>query len=506
MIKKIQKHLLLNSPLLWNMRIIPMLFILLFVHLLFFGIGYLTTKVTFTDSYYYYSPFNELGLLYFFSVLTGILILIGWLIFFSRNNGFRTFYPLKTGQLYLQWLLIFIITSGLGLIPYTMSKGYEVKWKSQASLEEAKQALETIEKVNMLIPEYSYDYYNNNSYYKENDYAYKENSDNPIPIPENMNLNIYDLNLGKYSYYYDQKDKIQITGYIGPSLLFYKSSNYSSYQDRDSRKYLSLEQIKKISHDEKLKNWLKTGEKDSIMNVMKDFYDLHQKHNLETNISLNQWFSIIYNPPFFELKDEPLIEKRETYSNTFYLQYDGLKAAYRHIEDMYGSDNEDMKWFLLVSLCMTTILSFLIFSFRATNRKSWLIALITTGVLFFVIILLSIAFGSIHYKEERIIILFNTIFWITLFGIILSRIIMKINSKSNKGKSNIYMNIFLWLIPTIIPLSFFTVYIYADLIRADINIESEEVFYMFWISIIAMLPVMLPVSALLRKWKGLSEK
>lgn len=83
---------------------------------------------------------------------------------------------------------------------------------------------------------------------------------------------------------------------------------------------------------------------------------------------------------------------------------------------------------------------------------------------------------------------------------------MKIREKGNKGKSNTYVNMLLWLIPTIIPLAFFTVYIYADLIGADMDIESEEVFYMFWINIIALFFVMLPISAMLHKWKGLSEK
>ena len=498
MIKKIQKHLLLNNPLLWNIRIIPLLLIILLVHLLFFGIGYWVTDVTFSENYYYYySHFRELGLLYFFTVLTGLLILIGWLIFFNRNNGFRTFYPLKPSQLYLQWLLIFIITAGLALIPYTMSQGYDVKWKSQASLEETKKALEIIDKVTLLLPSgYSYDYNDNN-------YTYKENIDYPIPVPENRELDVYSLNLGKYDYYYDEKGKIQITGYIGPSILFYKSYNYNE----ENKKYLSLDQIKQISYDEKLKNWLKTGEKDSVINVMKDFYDLHQKHNLKTNLSPELWFAKIYNPPFFELNDDPLIKKNKSYSNDkFYFQYDELKSAYRHIESIYDYNNEDMQWFLLVSLCIAIVISFLIFSFRVTTGKSWLIAFITIGVLFFSVILLSIAFGNIHHREEEIIILFNTLFWIALFFVLLTGIIMKIKSKGNKGRSNIYINLFLWLIPAIIPLAFFTVFVYADLIGSDINIESENVFYMFWINSIIMIAIMFPISVLVRKWKGLAEK
>jgi NADH:ubiquinone oxidoreductase subunit 5 (subunit L)/multisubunit Na+/H+ antiporter MnhA subunit len=152
-----------------------MLLILLGVHIIFFAIGYLSADTAFTRNYYY-SLDSDLGILYFVSVLVGILILIGWLVFYSRNNGFKTFYPRKASQLYAEWLIILAITAGLSFIPFTLSQGHIFKWKSAASLEEVKEALKTLDMANGLIA-------NDTDYFK-----YESEYDNPIPIPDNMKL------------------------------------------------------------------------------------------------------------------------------------------------------------------------------------------------------------------------------------------------------------------------------------------------------------------------------
>lgn len=49
MFKDIQKKLLLNYPLLWNTKFVPMVAIGLLLHLIFFGLGYLDGTIDFSD-------------------------------------------------------------------------------------------------------------------------------------------------------------------------------------------------------------------------------------------------------------------------------------------------------------------------------------------------------------------------------------------------------------------------------------------------------------------------
>ncbi|MDH6308524.1 hypothetical protein M2451_000835 [Dysgonomonas sp. PFB1-18] len=532
MINKIQKYLLLHYPILWNTRIVPMLLILTGVHIIFFAIGYLSADTAFTRNYYY-SLDNDLGLLYFTSILVGVLILIGWLVFYSRNNGFKTFYPRRTSQLYAEWLIILAITVGLSFIPFTLTKGHIFKWKSAASLEEVKEALKTLDMANGLIA-------NDHDYFKfENEY------DKPIPIPDNMKLDPEKLDLNLYATEYSHRGGIILKGYIGPSFLFgkdryyYNAYFYGNFRDMDSDKRQSVER------QELVKKWLRNGQKDDILAVMKDFDKLQQKHNLKGNITPEQWFKRIYNPPFFEVNPSTALNsyKPEYYydeddysqypveeavvvaapvpdstyqeyaysivnSKTPYLQYSMLRAGYEHILQYYEYDNAFFEWFILFCSCIAVCLSIFVYTFRVTGGKQWLIAFVALGILIFIVVLLGVALAqSVGYRSDRPIAIGICLFWIALFIALLIRIIAKITSKGRKGRSSIYMNILIWLLPCLIPLSYLTVFLHSEYSDEEYFEPTDaDVMNMFWFNIIFIAVAMSLISVLVRKWKSIAEE
>lgn len=521
-----------------------MLLILLGVHLVFFGIGFLATDVTFGEMYYYNSPWGDFGILYCVSILVSILLLIGWLVFYSRNNGFKTFYPKKTNQLFLEWIMIFIISIGISFVPYSLSNGYLSKWKSVVSLKEAQKAMDILNKIKILIPD------------SKSPYNYDSDYNEPIPLPEGMKVDVHALDLDDYSVQYSGSGNLIIRGYTGPSLLFYSNYHYYDFYNYNNgnleyKAYVDSSSWNKVREPEQIKKWLQAGDKDKILALMKDFEQLQRKHNMPVNITPENWFKRIYNPPFFPVKKSTMISNYQpsrfndyyksyaeevviatepdiaTVADTIayslsttepdpddipvgslpYLQHEELSSGYQQIIYSY-IDRSDMKWFVLISFCISLIMAVLVFSFRVTSGRAWLIALVSTGVLIFAVILFAVGLGkSLDWRHEEIIIIFITLFWITLFVILFSKIIIKVNNKSHKGRSNIYINVMLWLLPCLIPLAYLTVITHARLSQTNYyKPEEQDVMCMFWINIpIAILSIW-ALSALIRRWKSIAEE
>jgi len=503
-----------------------MLLTLAVVHIVFYGIGYLATSITFSDSYYYSSIVSELGLIYFVSVLVGILLLIGWLVFYSRNNGFRTFYPRKSYQVYLEWIMIFIITAGIASIPYTLTEGSAARWRSVASFKEAIHAIETLNKAKVLIPN-DFDNYRYNSRYHK-----------PIPIPDSMLLSADTIDLNLFATEYSYNNGIHIKGYTGPSLLFSDSdSGYDPYYYM--RRYEDSESFKRKLRieQEQVKDWLREGRQDSILAVMQDFHALQLKQGFKINITPEQWLRRIYHPPFFpvnpstainryqyndgydhaevaivqDVTTAPVIADDDNYINPFtipYLQYGELTSGYTQVLRYYSSYNEDAGVVMIICICFALLISVFVFSFRVTGGKPWLIAFVATGILIFAIILLGVGlFESVGYRSEEIILILLILFWVALFIALVARIINKIMEKSNKGRSPIYMNILIWLVPFLMPLLFLTVTLHADYVDEKyFNPQEEDVMMMFKLNIIFSAVVMWFISVLVRRWKSIADE
>lgn len=502
MIKKIQQYLLLHFPTIWNIKLVPVLLILLCAHIIFAGIGYIATDNTFGDSYYY-SPMDGLGLAYFASILIGILILIGWVIFYNRNNAFKTFYPRKTSHLYLEWGLVFIITIFITFLPITLTIGGIAKWRSADSYRGAKEAIELLEKVKIIIPS------------DESQYLYQSEYHTPISIPSGAAIRIDTLNLDLYSFDYNKEGNIVMKGYNGPSLLFYRDYRYDIGNDYYYYDYnnISIEDQKKyVEQIEQVKHWLKDGDKDKIYGLMADYIQLQEKHNISTNIDPNTWFQRIYNPPYFPVNEKTMIgtdEYSTRYNHKYeeistpYLEYTKLDNGYRQIIKSY-EENKDIRYMSLICISIAIWISMFIYSFRVTDGKSWLIGIISSGVLIFISCLFGAGISELSYNGGYTFGIFFCTFWIVLFMSLLITIILKISDQKSKGYSNIFMNIFMWLLPCISPLLYFGYY--YCLVNDRFNNIEDNIEIMFWINIPITISLIGLATLLIHKWKSIPEE
>ena len=90
MLDKIQNNLLLTRPLLWNMRIVPVIAVTVALHIIFFITGYISGTIHFTDTSYW-SYDSGSAVMVFFAITLAILVTVIWLVFYFRNNAYKSF-------------------------------------------------------------------------------------------------------------------------------------------------------------------------------------------------------------------------------------------------------------------------------------------------------------------------------------------------------------------------------------------------------------------------------
>lgn len=452
MLTRIQKYLLLNHPLLWNMRIVPVLGFTILVNAIVFLIGYSSSSIDFSASYNINDVINS-GVLYFSIGLVSLLTLIIWLIFYSKNNAFRSFYPQKSKALYLEWVLIYVICFMTILPFFSLNIGSTIKERSYATKKEAIKAIETLNMVKILIPS------DKTTYYEE----YPDNRQIAAITPKNETTSLDSaiiLAENQSIYYEDYPNFLQL------SLL-----NYSGY----TPVYISEDYGLNLRDSETVKDWLLKEDKDSINRLMDDFLGMHKRHNLKTNLTKDTWMKLVYNPSKYPVGDFNLINNcnigdnqylsysyksdRTSRNSEYYLQFEELRRGYEKVFDAH------MKYLfdpvpLLFVLCIAGGISLLIFSYRATSGKAWLIAFVSLGIFLFVDGIFSLMLGASMYL----------IILLILFGIELYNILSRNRHSHNKGRSNIYMNHLFWFIPAV-PVILFSL-LYTNLMGSCYSLDS----------------------------------
>lgn len=507
---KIQKYILTHYPIIWNIRLVPMLFLTLIMHILFYLIGYIFGNTDFNEiiSYYHSSVYYSiyLPLLYLLSIITATLILISWFVFYMRNNRIANYYPAKTKQMYGEWILIFIIIGSAVFIPYSLRLGLSDRALYIINLNKADEnkVIKTLQMTEVLIP---------------ND------------IKPAIRCNIDSL-----KHYANDSDSAKLSVSQTPSLL--------NYSDDSSYMYYEINNKNRNENILKVKQWLRDGQTDSIRALMNDFYQLLLKHNLveDNTLKPDQWFERIYNPPYFNINHNNII-LRDSSEIDYKIDYNAVRKEiylpgtfstdtiyvgnqeniddyvlniypvlqFNNLRDMYNriiTCTKDFKSRSEVPLLLfiTVLISIFILSIRLTNTASWFKAFIICGI----------AFLSLTFMD--LILIFDSgyhFILVPLFGLILTittvtNLCYKIMFSRSKGFSNVTANIFLWFIPLIILIIYFLLSILIDETRYSYIHENEYVMLLeknlLWINLAFTIVIMYPVMAFLRRWKGLPDE
>lgn len=522
MLKKIQQYLLLNHPLLWNIKVVPAIIGAIIINLFFFVVGYLITEIDFTDIYSYYgNPFSGGALIYMGAVLTSILLFIIWLVFYSKNNAFKSFYPKSRGGLYSEWVLTFVIILGFVLFPFSYYQGTVTKVKSYAGKQEMIEAVETLNQIRILIPT------EKTSYYQEYPVGLGSRYSNNVPnmdiiSPDTSNTLSYEdqikLAESQTIHYENYPDFAQL------SLLNYGVS---------SQFYIPEGSGIVIRDSQNVTKWLKEQNREEISKLMDKFIALQNKHNLTTNLTKDQWMDLVYNPSKYPVGDFNLIcsynyKSRDSvfgyyYSgrpvNTeYFVSYDELQSGYSKILDAYVDKGGTLAR-CMVAICLALSISLFVFSFRATTGKSWLIALISIGLILFINGIVSFSVAA-PFGSNLTVPLFYIFVLLAIFSCEMVAVLRKNGARKAKGKSDIYINHLIWFVPAVPALIFTAVYLIGHDQYSYVDSEyknkalyetylfmNQYIMELIWANIcLTFVSMWFFIGLILRKWKSLPEQ
>lgn len=499
MFKDIQKKLLLKYPLLWNTKFVPMIAIGLLLHLIFFGLGYLDGTIDFSNR-------NNLDIeatSIMFGVLIVIIIIILWLVNYLKNNSLKSFYSKSKYSLFYEWLQIFVVSVLLIMFYLPFSVGKQLHQKSYYSLEETTNRCKTIATADMFI-----------------DGSFGETELDSV-LKNNTNADEYDNNYydrkRDTNYYYFKKDHITFRG---------KKYDQFSLVNRNTFEFTVISREQDSLNRIKVQNWLHQDNQAEVKKLMDNYLRLIREHNLATNLTLDKWFEIVYKAPGFDefLYIQPYLKQYETdesYNNSYvyatkvgnderkyskyFVQQDVLKEKYDTVSEAHTDPFFNIEM-ILGFLYGAFGLSILIFSFRVTSGKSWLIAVVSTGVI-------NIVYG-IFTAITGVGSMYAYLILFTILGIIFYFFIIYSNKK-NLQLSRIALNLFLWSFLGIIPLIYFLIqesykkeqykYAYSYVESPEYQWLKDHTIHMFsWNFILAILTLFF-VSKIIRNWKGIAE-
>ncbi len=507
MFKNIQKYLLINQPLLWNLKIVPITFLLILFHILFFIIGYLNGELNFLETERNYGSDNE-AITIFFGILSSIIILILWIVYYFKNNAFKSLYPKNNFSLFKEWLLILAISLLLSTFSVSFFLGKNIKIRSYFTENELKKRCETISEASI--------------FYEGSFQEAKE-----IEVKINDTLKNVPLD-----YFLFKGKKYNLNSLINKNV-----ESFSIFNSTD-------DSIRKL----KVKTWLVNNQKNNVKSLFSDFLKIAKEHQLNANINENKWLSLVYNYPDFMTKYQIETSEKDNYSNyavdtaattmvmppaekfdtlNRYIKYVGkerfifnkyfvpaaaLSYNYNLISESYSKPLVDYD-LLLVLFYVSLGFSLVLFSFKVTSGKSWLIALVSIGIFNIVLgIISAISSSEFVYLigiESMITILFIYFLYI-------------ISRKKGKSISAILLNILIWSYGAFFPIIYFfimtickkwghyydynggTTYLENDYYKFYQLLE-DNVEYMLYANLAIMFLMMLFFSFKIKKWKGVAE-
>ena len=484
MFTKIQKYLLLNHPIIWNTKFFPMLVFGFIFNILFFGLGYLNGTINFQE---YYNS-DSIALPMIFGILTIILTFIVWLVFYFKNNSLKSFYKKSNYALFYEWLQVFTIIVVFVSFFLTFNFGKQLHQKSYFSETELKERCKTIAQANIFI---------DGSFAQTEIDTLKSNFDTINP----------------------ENQKIVYKDYI-----VYRGKKYDAYSllNRNIVEFSIFNHNFK-NHEIEVKNWLVSDNKQAVKNLMTQYLNLIKEHKLKTNLSLNQWFTAVYNYPdftnFLYIKDkyynenqyypedyyeEGRVQTANKYSN-LYVQQSLLRSNYDNISEAHTEPFIELESILLV-LYISLVVSLLILSFRVTSGKSWLISLVVFGVLQIIFALSSVLIsdGYTYFIESLVVIAIVKIYFFSIYK-------RKKSKQFSAIALNLFLNSFFWSVPIIYILITNYYRKICDFDTSSINcpeytwLKDNFELMMLYNFIFCVLSLVI-LFKIIRNWKGISEE
>ena len=506
MIQNIQKNILFKYPLVWNTKLIPMLGMGIAFHVLYFVLGYYDGTIDFSNN-------NNIDIqvtAVLFGILFVLITTILWLIHYFKNNALKAYYTKSKYSLFYEWLQIFIICFLLISFYISFQIGKQWHQKSYYSFEETKSRCKIISLADVFIDGYfkrteidslASKIVDSNGVLQKNNFEFETSGDIDVNYESN-----------------------QANGFVYKNYIVFKNKKYKEFSlvNRSIYDFSIFDSLQNLSNQLEVKNWLHQNKQHEVKKLMANYLKLINEHKLATNLNLQNWFTNTYNYPNFSdfIYITPYLNEFEADYNykynssyqyykdankikysKYFVQQDVLKEKYELVSNAHTSPLFQFEA-LLAFLYGALGFSLLIFSFRVTSGKSWLIALISVGILNIIFGIFSAIISSsyVYLFLVLISILCITGYFFAIF----------FNKKSIQ-MSRIALNLFLWTFAAVLPILYtMLLEFYDDKSEAIKNKTykwlDNHVLEMFVSNFIIAIVVLFIMSNVIRIWKGIAEE
>lgn len=524
MFATLQHRLLLRRPLIWNTRIVPVTVILLILNALFFIWGFASGYVTFSDTDDYFS-FGIYPVVFFLSFVLGLLVLVIWLVFYLKNNSFKAFYPRKPFSLFFEWALVFWACFLLCCMPVSFFFAEGFRKRCYYSEEELARRLKVIEQASFFY-----------------DGAFQD-----------RNIKTFDSTKGVWKVTQVSDFRYRERRYSVNSLFNKLANNSDGTPELAMNPLDTISPVGDTTSTHKMREWLYTGQRDSVRQLLTRFLRIADEHKLSHSVSAEQWLRLVYHAPDFpypvrirkEMREEyypgmieDVTEAQDTSAiaveapahtqfpidtmsqeirevngksyiyNKYFVPAKALENSYEELSKSYRDKYEVFNW-LIVVFYIASVLSLAIFSYRVSTGRNWLIALVVTGVSGITLGLFASLIGSGYGFLTMwllLLIVFNTYFAL-------------IWREGKKKWSGVALNIVLWQLPGV----FFICYTLAlelvkqlygyyasddrihDFPTLSVMDDQPILFYVHYGNMVLVIATVALLSPIIRRWKGIPE-
>lgn len=572
MIKKINKYLLENHPLIWNTRFIWMLIALLFAHLGFFAMGFFSYRqpVELHD-YNFFDRYFDDGYVWI-GILLAILILILWLNQYLKHNAFKSFYPKSGFSLYKEFLIIFIIAALSVGTYFSFTYGLKTRVSSIKTLEELQNDVDLVNQVapftlqsvnyreytdiyssinrcvdapvfdslvsfNEVLERVVYNNYYNNywdiSYEDTRNYQkYKDSLKLPLYKEAEFDEILIQKLPQRENWVQPKEEKAKEPVeddviYSGEDATYATTAYTEDISPYDNLKSIynhchvlidPTDSLKNnVYYTEKTQKLLSGNKKEEIQTLLNNYLKLADEYQIGYRFKDKNWIDYVYNPPYYFVNYELSTseEYSQYYTKSFKKDYISENDLQKAVETLLKSKTNIFEpVFFLFWLYFSLGLALLIFTFKVTSTRTWVIAVIGA-------IILTLLFSSIFYfltlfrvfthefSVSSLLLVFISLFWIfSLFGIW---------SKKRKTISGVNLIWKIWTFAGIAPIlvGIYMIYLQQDIlynyeynpfIHPHAKWIEDHIVELLFANLVLFLIYLLLITPIIKKWKAIPEE
>ncbi len=440
MFKKINQYLLTKYPLLWNTRVLQVLAANALVHLLFFLGGYasLTEGSSMQRyAYEYYTP----GLV-FFSVLCSFVVLVLWLVFYLRNNAFKSFYTIGKWHLVKEMLIVMVIVFTSSIFFESYNEGFRAKGRSITGSSQLLKEANTINLAMAFIPYSKADYFILRTCDKDNKGATASYYDYENLDTFNIMMAAADTAIGEFNANNYRPDSMGIAkrnALRKPGAISYQHYCKTFITLEDEPGFVDNPQLKAT-----VNRWLKNQYTDSVKYILEECLKVCKKYDVDLTLNTAQLAAMPFEDSLHTVNNLVKTSRYdgENVEGKAYISIYELQQSMEFAESCQPGKGKFMKEHLLPSLYAMLFISIVLICYRRFSKKSFFISLVG-GVVWFIFFGI---LGAATASADVVGVLF--LFLFVLFSI---TGLVQLKNKSQKTLTGVFLNWHVYTFPLVIP-------------------------------------------------------